>query len=148
MSQPPLSSARPQKRGRSPTPKQGVRPSAEGSIGFPSRGLPKLQIAGQTDAEMESPAVMPRYVATGTTPPSVGSDNSSDENEMKAAAAASMEQMNIMATLTIAEADEPPVSVAASSGGSDVLPTPRTRTAEAVARMTLGPQQPRPDQGA
>ena len=33
---------------------------------------------------------------------------------------------------------EPPVSVAAVSGGSDVLPTPRTAAAEALSGLSLG----------
>ena len=91
---------------------------------------------------------MPRYVATGTTPTSGDSDKSSDEGVMKAAAAESMTQMNIATSSTRAEANEPPASVAASSGGSGMLPTPRTQIAEAVERWSLEPQQPQPDQGA
>ena len=112
---------------------------------------------------------VPKHVATGKTPTSAASDQSSDDAEMKAAKAASLEQMKVHssddedvraakaasmaqmdvdASSTIAEADRPAADVAAGSGGSDVLPTPRTRTAEAVARMTLEPRQPWPDQGA
>ena len=41
----------------------------------------------------------------------------------------------------IPEDAEPPVSVAAASGGSDVLPTPRTATAEALSNLSLDRQK-------
>ena len=97
--------------------------------------------------------MMPKYVPTGTTPPSVDSDKSSEETDMKAAKAASLKEMAYQQHMddspmpTITEATEPHVSAAAGSSGSTVVPTPRTKAAEAVAKMSLGPQPPR-DQGA
>ena len=54
----------------------------------------------------------------------------------------SMEPMDIEAPSPTAEADRPAASAAAGSGGSEVLPTPRTQAAEALSRMTLGSEPP------
>ena len=61
---------------------------------------------------------------------------------VQAAAALSLEQVAATPLTTVAEANEPPSSVAASSGGNlSEFPTPRTQTAEAMEKLSL---QPRP----
>ena len=94
---------------------------------------------------MTDASVMPKYVATGDTPPSPDSDKSSDDPMMQAALVASAETYHQEQTVdlpSIAEDALPSVGAAASSAGSAVLPTPRTLTAAAVERMTLGPRSP------
>ena len=114
------------------------------------------------DPMMPSP-VMPKYVATGTTPPSVVSDTSSDEmlQAARAESARSYHQEQLgtpMPTIAedaapsvgaassraIAEDAAPFVGAASSRAGSAVpkLPTPRTLTARAIERMTLDHQPP------
>ena len=133
-----------------------MRSPPEGRAGLPSRGLPRLrtEVAAQQEQQrlmdddpmMPSP-VMPKYVATGTTPPSVVSDTSSDEvmQVAKAESARSYHQEQLGTPMpTIAEDAAPSVGAASSRAGSAVpkLPTPRTLTARAIERMTLDHQPP------
>ena len=102
------------------------------------------QQRSRDDMDVE-PAVMPKYVPTGTTPPYVDSDVSTEEAELKAAKAASLQQMAYEQSSgdvpmpTSTEATGPHAGAAASSSGDTVTPTPRTRAAEEMARMNLGP---------
>ena len=115
--------------------------------------MASAQQKSRDDMEVE-PGVMPKYVSTGTTPPSADSDVSSEDAELKAAKAASLQQLAYeqhagdVPMPTIAEATVPHAGAAASSSGGTFTPTPRTQTAEEMARMNLGPSPPPQNPGA
>ena len=151
----PIPRARSQKRERSPANTAGGASSA----GHAAPPVPNLRIADRVATEELPTGAVPRYSPVGDTESSADHDEMDAETTVmrslpRAADIGLGEELAynsvdpdeetqktyqdyLVGSTPIAEGVVPPVSVAAPSRGGDVLPTPRTATAEALSKLSL-----------